>query len=136
MGTLVRLIWPVAGQALVLLFVALLLGCVAGWGDATAPAMVVAMGAANATFERGGEVSIGVTYMTGTLVKIGQHLAQMIAGRRRWDWVPYLLLWTSFFIGAGLGPWAFPVWGTAALFAASAAALVAAGVAWRFRPAI
>ncbi|WP_294293653.1 DUF1275 family protein [uncultured Sphingomonas sp.] len=135
-GTLIRLIWPVAGQALVLLFVALLLGCVAAWGDATAPAMVVAMGAANATFERGGEVSIGVTYMTGTLVKIGQHLAQMIAGRRRWDWVPYLLLWSSFLIGAGLGAWAFPVWGTAALFAASAAALVAAGVAWRFRPAI
>lgn len=135
-GTLIRLIWPVAGQAMVLLFVALLLGAVALWGGATAPAMVVAMGAANATFERGGEVSIGVTYMTGTLVKIGQHLAQMIAGRRRWDWVPYLLLWTSFFVGAGLGAWAFPIWGTAALFVASAAALVAAGVAWRLRPAI
>lgn len=135
-GTLIRLILPVAGQAVVLLFVAILLGGVALWGGVTAPAMVVAMGAANATFERGGEVSIGVTYMTGTLVKIGQHLAQAIAGRQAWDWVPYLVLWSGFLVGAGLGAWVFPLWGTRALLMASVAALVASGVAWRWRPAV
>ena len=81
-------------------------------------------------------MSIGVTYMTGTLVKIGQHLAHMVAGPRRWDWVPYLILWAGFLAGAGLGAWAFPLWGTHALLAASAAAFVAAGVAWRLRPAV
>jgi hypothetical protein len=61
--------------------------------------MAVAMGAANATFEQDGEVSIGVTYMTGTLVKIGQHLAQAVAGRERWRWLPYTLLWAGFVAG-------------------------------------
>lgn len=135
LGTLLRLMLPRAGQAAVLLFVAALLGGFALWGSWTAPAMVVAMGAINATFERNGEVSIGVTYMTGTLVKLGQHLAHGIAGQRRWGWVPYLLLWTGFLVGAALGALVFPHWGTDALFAASAAALVAAGIAWHRRPA-
>ena len=37
-----------------------------------APALAASMGLLNAVFERGGEVSIGITYMTGTLVKLGQ----------------------------------------------------------------
>src|SRR5687768_6937145 len=36
--------------------------------------LCLAMGAANAIFRRDGEVSIGVTYMTGTLVKLGHRL--------------------------------------------------------------
>lgn len=132
-GTLIRLALPRFGQVTVLLLVGGLLGGVAFWGDWSAPGMVVAMGAINATFERDGEVSIGVTYMTGTLVKIGQHLAHMIVGPRRWDWVPYLVLWLGFLVGAGLGAWAFPIWGTRALLAASLAAFGAAGVAWRLR---
>ena len=40
-----------------------------------------AMGAENTTFERDGEVSIGLTYMTGTLVKLGQRLAGVLTGR-------------------------------------------------------
>ncbi|GAA3252606.1 hypothetical protein GCM10020258_09240 [Sphingomonas yabuuchiae] len=97
--------------------------------------MVLAMGAANATFERDGEVSIGVTYMTGTLVKIGQHLAHTVAGRELWGWLPYLLLWSGFLVGAGLGALAYPLWGLASLAAAVAGALIAAGAAWRLCPA-
>ena len=110
-GTLIRLALPRLGQVVVLLLVAPLLGGVALLGGWAAPAMVLAMGAANATFERDGEVSIGVTYMTGTLVKIGQHLAHTVAGRERWAWLPYLLLWAGFLVGAGLGALAFPLWG-------------------------
>ena len=134
-GTLIRLALPRTGQVAVLVLVALLLGGVAVLGDWAAPAMVLAMGATNATFERDGEVSIGVTYMTGTLVKIGQHLAQTVAGRERWGWLPYLLLWSGFLVGAGLGALAFPLWGLASLAAAVAGALVAAGAAWRLCPA-
>ena len=134
-GTLIRLALPRIGQVAVLLLVALLLGGVAVLGRWAAPAMVVAMGATNATFERDGEVSIGVTYMTGTLVKIGQHLAQTMVGRERWAWLPYLLLWTGFLFGAGLGALAFPVWGLVSLIAAVMGALIAAGAAWRLCPA-
>ncbi|MDE0947493.1 MAG: YoaK family protein, partial [Sphingobium sp.] len=96
-------------------------------GDAMTFLMAAAMGAVNNVFQRDGEVSIGVTYMTGALVKIGQHLAQAIAGRQAWDWVPYLVLWSGFLVGAGLGAWVFPLWGTRALLMASVAALVASG---------
>ncbi|MFN3775821.1 YoaK family protein [Sphingomonas parapaucimobilis] len=133
-GTLVRLALPRVGQVAVLLLVALLLGGIVVLGGRAAPAMALVMGATNATFERDGEVSIGVTYMTGTLVKIGQHLAHSVAGRARWGWLPYLLLWSGFLVGAGLGALAFPLWGLTALAAAVAGALIAAGAAWRLRP--
>lgn len=38
--------------------------------------MVLAMGAANAAIQRDGEIVVGVTYMTGALVKFAQKLAQ------------------------------------------------------------
>ncbi|MCT8001427.1 DUF1275 domain-containing protein [Sphingomonas sanguinis] len=129
-GTLIRLALPRHGQVAVLLLVAMLLAVAAGSDGRAAMAMVVAMGALNATFERDGEVSIGVTYMTGTLVKIGQHLARMIAGRGRWAWVPYLALWAGFLLGAVLGAWLFPLWGVVALVGASAAAAIGAGASW------
>ena len=53
-------------------------------------AMALAMGAENAVFERNGEVSIGLTYMTGTLVKFGQRIAGAILGGDRLAWAPYL----------------------------------------------
>ncbi|WP_314375556.1 YoaK family protein [Sphingomonas paucimobilis] len=130
LGTLIRLILPRAGQPGVLVLVAMLLAgaaAVQGWAGLL---MAVAMGAANATFERDGEVSIGVTYMTGTLVKIGQHLARMVAGRTRWAWVPYLLLWIGFVAGASLGAVSYAQWGVAALWGAVMAALAAAAAAW------
>ncbi len=135
-GTLIRLGLPRHGQVVVLLLVAGLLAVAAFLGGWAALAMVVAMGALNATFERDGEVSIGVTYMTGTLVKIGQHLARTIARRGRWSWLPYLALWAGFLLGAGLGAWLFPLWGMTALAAASGAALLGAGAAWRLQRAI
>ncbi|MET4896131.1 YoaK family protein [Sphingomonadaceae bacterium jetA1] len=131
-GTLIRLRWPRWGQSVLQAVVAALLAiAVAGDGSHSyaALAMVVAMGVANATFERDGEVSIGVTYMTGTLVKIGQHMARMIAGRARWAWIPYLMLWAGFVSGATMGAWLFPIWGMAALWGAVAAALAASVVA-------
>ena len=46
------------------------------------------MGAENTLFEREGEVSFGLTYMTGALVKIGQGLATMLSGGERMTWWP------------------------------------------------
>jgi uncharacterized membrane protein YoaK (UPF0700 family) len=65
--------------------------------------MVVAMGAMNTLFERNGEVSISVTYMTGTLVKMGQNMARALCGGPKYAWVRYMLLWLGLVIGAGLG---------------------------------
>lgn len=98
-------------------------------GGAIAPLlMACAMGSANGVFQRDGEVSVGVTYMTGTLVKFGQHLAAAFAGGPRFAWVPYLLLWLGLVAGATAGAAVFRVVGLEALWIAVAgAALLLAG---------
>ncbi|MFT6571814.1 MAG: uncharacterized membrane protein YoaK (UPF0700 family) [Sphingomonas echinoides] len=84
-------------------------------------AMTVAMGAANTIFQRDGEVSIGVTYMTGTLVKLGQRLAAALTGGPRWQWLPYLALWSGLIAGAVAGASVWPRFGLAGIWLAVAA---------------
>ena len=96
----------------VLTLVALLLAsaaCSAGWGMSIAPIalMAAAMGAENAVFQRDGEVSVGLTYMTGTLVKFGQRLAGAFMGGSRFAWMPYLMLWLGLIGGAAIGAVAY-----------------------------
>lgn len=65
--------------------------------------MTMAMGAANNIFFRQGEVSIGVTYVTGTLVKLGQRLAGLLLREKGTEWLHYLLLWLGLVAGAFAG---------------------------------
>ncbi|WP_419815006.1 YoaK family protein [Glacieibacterium sp.] len=91
----------------------------------------LAMGAENTVFETGGEVRLGVTYMTGALVKTGQHLATALTGGERWGWLPYLGLWSGLVGGAVIGALAYPIFGLEALWIAALALLGLAVVAWR-----
>jgi uncharacterized membrane protein YoaK (UPF0700 family) len=115
----------------VLALVALLL-CAAAWaGTVAGPwgagiAMALAMGAENAVFEKDGEVQIGLTYMTGTLVKLGQRLGGALLGGPSWAWAPYLLLWGGLALGAALGALAHAALGLAGLWIAAAVAAAAA----------
>ena len=70
--------------------------------------MTLAMGATNAVFAQDGEVRIGLTYMTGTLVKIGQGLATAIIGGDPLAWWPYVLLWSGLASGAVAGALIYP----------------------------
>lgn len=99
--------------------------------DAMGPAwaaiavVVLAMGAENAVFQRDGEVTIGLTYMTGTLVKLGQRLTNAFMGGPRFAWTPYLALWLGLISGAAMGAAVYPQLGFKALwFAAAAAAML------------
>src|SRR4051812_4165804 len=72
-------------RPVVLTLVAAVLAAAAlsAWQGANALALVAmaaAMGAENAAFETNGEVKIAVTYMTGTLVKVGQRIADALEG--------------------------------------------------------
>lgn len=102
-----------------------------GWPLAALAVAAVAMGAENAIFEREGEVRIGLTYMTGSLVRAGQGLAGMVLGRSAGDWPWYMVLWGGFVAGAVAGAAAYPEVGLSALFAASGLALALALVANR-----
>lgn len=68
--------------------------------------MVLAMGALNNTFHRD-ENPVGLTYMTGALVRIGQGIGDRIVGRRSKGWVMFLGLWLSLAGGAIAGAFAF-----------------------------
>lgn len=65
--------------------------------------LVMAMGTLNNTFQRGGEVSVGLTYMTGALVRMGQGLAAWLMGTGGEGWSGWLLLWLGLALGAVLG---------------------------------
>lgn len=65
--------------------------------------LAAAMGSLNNMFLREGQVSIGVTHMTGTLVRAGQRFAGAIRGESDSDWLPYLLLWSCLVSGAAAG---------------------------------
>jgi uncharacterized membrane protein YoaK (UPF0700 family) len=79
-----------------------------GWGKNTldfAPIMLVVfgVGALNTSFVKDGEVSVPLSYVTGTLVKMGQGIERHIAGGTAADWLGYFLLFASFVLGAVAG---------------------------------
>ena len=117
---------------IVLAMVSALLGGAAiaydlGAGLVAISLVTIAMGAENVVFQRNGEVSIGLTYMTGTLVKFGQHISNALVGGAPWLWVPYLLLWLGLVAGASVGAAVYRIVGLDGLWGAAA---MAAGLAW------
>jgi uncharacterized membrane protein YoaK (UPF0700 family) len=91
------------------LFVAMVFGIIDdGWEEVNldfAPIMLVVfgVGALNTSFVKDGEVSVPLSYVTGTLVKMGQGIERHIAGGNVTDWLGYFLLVASFMAGAALG---------------------------------
>ena len=94
----------------------------AGATSLAVAAMAAAMGAENAVFEHDGEVRIGLTYMTGTLVKLGQRLSAALLGGDRLAWAPYLLLWLGLVLGACAGAAIYPYLGLNGLWIAAVVA--------------
>jgi uncharacterized membrane protein YoaK (UPF0700 family) len=91
-------------------------------------AIVLAMGLENAVFQVEGGGGLGLTYITGTLVKVGQLLAAALKGGPRWGWIPNLLLWMSLVTGAVCGALAYAQAGLAAIWLASAITLALAAI--------
>lgn len=110
--------------ALLSLVCALLIIAAMGSAALLAGTMVLAMGALNNAFRRDGEVAVGVTYMTGALVRLGQGLAARIGGRETGAARAAGLLWLSLGSGAVAGAMATQALG----LAAPALAAVAAGL--------
>ncbi|WP_395651777.1 YoaK family protein [Brevundimonas sp.] len=86
--------------------------------------LALAMGAQNTVFAENGEVRVGLTYMTGTLVKLGKRVTASLWGGDPFGWFPYLLLWAGLLGGAVVGALTFARFGPNALIAAIAVMLV------------
>jgi uncharacterized membrane protein YoaK (UPF0700 family) len=85
--------------------------CIAthGWSAtddlSLAPILFVAfgVGALNTSFVKDGEVSTPLSYVTGTLVKMGQGIERHISGGSAAAWLGYFLLYLSFIVGSTIG---------------------------------
>jgi uncharacterized membrane protein YoaK (UPF0700 family) len=93
-------------------------------------AIVLAMGLENTVFQVEGGTGQGLTYMTGTLVKVGQLAAAALTGGQRWAWLPNLLLWAAMVAGAVCGAGAYRWINLAAIWFAAGLALALSGVAF------
>jgi uncharacterized membrane protein YoaK (UPF0700 family) len=86
------------------------------------------IGALNTSFVKDGETSVPLSYVTGTLVKMGQGIERHIAGGHLSDWLGYFLLFASFILGATVGGGiSLIVNGTGMLVVASAVCAVTTG---------
>lgn len=113
--------WVLLVEAALLAFAAL---CDAfGLPNIAVGAIVAAMGLENAVFQADGGSGLGLTYMTGALVKVGQLVATALTGGPRLAWVPNFLLWAAMVVGAVIGGLAYHWINLAAIWFAAAAAL-------------
>ncbi|MBM6594195.1 YoaK family protein [Microvirga pudoricolor] len=92
-------------------------------------AMVLAMGIENAVFQKNGETGIGLTYMTGTLVRAGQRIAAALRGGPPLAWTSSITLWASLTAGALVGAWSYAQVGMTGLWVPAGLAFMLAGVA-------
>jgi uncharacterized membrane protein YoaK (UPF0700 family) len=120
-------------QPLLLLFESSLLAVSAlcytfGLSGVAVAAMVLAMGLENAMFQIDGGGGLGLTYITGALVKVGQLVAVALSGGARWGWTPNLLLWAALVLGALCGALAYHWINLAAIWFAAGAALVLSAI--------
>jgi uncharacterized membrane protein YoaK (UPF0700 family) len=96
-------------------------------------ALAAAMGAKNTIFAADGEVKVGLTYMTGALVRVGKRITTALTGGERWGWVAPLLLFSGMVTGAALGATAQLALGHKAMWLATAAMLLLTVVAGRLQ---
>ncbi|SHL24140.1 Uncharacterized membrane protein YoaK, UPF0700 family [Bradyrhizobium lablabi] len=127
-GSLIVLGRHVHRQSLVLLAEALLLAAAAlcyalGFSNAAVAAIVMAMGMENVVFQIEGGAGLGLTYVTGALVKVGQFAAVALSGGPRWGWTSNALLWVALVVGSVCGALAYHWINLAAIWFAAAAAL-------------
>jgi uncharacterized membrane protein YoaK (UPF0700 family) len=120
-------------QSRVLLVEALLLAAAAlayafGLPNVAIAAIVLAMGLENAVFQIDGGAGLGLTYVTGALVKVGQLAAVALTGGARWGWAPNLMLWAALVSGSVCGALAYHWLNLAAIWFAAAAALALSGI--------
>jgi uncharacterized membrane protein YoaK (UPF0700 family) len=94
-----------------------------GFASTAIGAIVLAMGLENAVFQIEGGAGLGLTYVTGALVKVGQLCAAALTGGPRFGWLTNLLLWAALVAGSACGALAYHWINLAAIWFAAGGAL-------------
>jgi uncharacterized membrane protein YoaK (UPF0700 family) len=97
--------WVLFVEALLLALAALLYAL--GFSNSAVAAIVLAMGLENAVFQIEGGGGLGLTYVTGALVKAGQLIAAALTGGARLGFLPNLLMWAALVAGSLLGAFGY-----------------------------
>jgi uncharacterized membrane protein YoaK (UPF0700 family) len=118
--------WVLLAEAGLLAVAAL--GYTFGLSNAAVAAIVLAMGMENAVFQIRGGAGLGLTYVTGALVKVGQLAAKALSGGARWAWARNLLLWAALVTGSVCGALAYHWINLAAIWFAAGCALALSGI--------
>jgi uncharacterized membrane protein YoaK (UPF0700 family) len=118
--------WVLLAEALLLAAGALAYAL--GLSNTAVAAIVIAMGLENAVFQIRGGAGLGLTYVTGALVKVGQLAAAALRGGARFGWVPNLLLWAALVAGSLCGAAGYHWINLAAIWFAAAAALALSAI--------
>jgi uncharacterized membrane protein YoaK (UPF0700 family) len=118
--------WVLLAEAVLLALAALYYQI--GLPNVAIAAIVLAMGLENAVFQIQGGAGLGLTYVTGALVKVGQLTAKALTGGARWAWAPNLLLWAALVTGSVCGALAYHWINLAAIWFASGVALVMSAI--------
>lgn len=91
--------------------------------------VVTAMGVQNTILRPLDGVRLGVTFMTGTLVGLGEGLGRALLGRGSVrNWYPQAMLWSAFCAGAALGALLYGTFGFRAVSAPAAMIVGIAGI--------
>ena len=102
------------------------------FGIAPVLCLAFGLGALNTSISRKGEVVMPLSYVTGTLVKIGQGIGLHLAGRKRWGWVAHASTYAGFLTGAIVGGILFNAFDERnSLLTLAAVAVVVAVLTWR-----
>jgi uncharacterized membrane protein YoaK (UPF0700 family) len=96
-------------------------------------AIVLAMGLENAVFQTQVGAGLGLTYVTGALVKVGQLAAVALTGGPRWSWAPNLLLCAALVTGVVCGTLAYHRINLAAIWFAAGVALALSAIVFAMR---
>lgn len=115
-----RCVFLLAAEA-ALLSVALVLARKGVTPDVAVIPAIAAMGIQNTILKSGTGMRPGGTFVTGTLVGLGESLGGALSGgRSKWSWILNLCVWTSFVSGAVAGGRAHRTYGLFALAAPAA----------------
>lgn len=122
------------GRPGVLAIEALILATAAATGASTRIAIALttfAMGVQNAALDKEHAARMGLSYVTGTLVSLGDKLADALRADPggRWAWAPHIFHWSALVLGAAGGTVVYQAWGLPGLFVPALAAAALAGIA-------
>ncbi|ARP84061.1 hypothetical protein CAL12_26765 [Bordetella genomosp. 8] len=101
------------------------------WRPAAFLIAVLAMGVLNAAFEKSEGQSVGLTYVTGALARLGQSLGRYVATRQAQRPAPHLAAFCGLLVGAIIGALLQNRWPSHAIFVPAAMAWLLCALALR-----